>query len=131
MKTPKVIKEETILKRLDAIAQVADSDKAMSASDQYYIKELAARLKDMVKSLPSAEDEDPNCQICYWHDLRKDPDDLPDDDIMVRAHVETEGETVDFDCFRMDGRWFLDHEIGLEVSGVIAWTDITIFQKEE
>jgi len=130
MREPKVIKEETVLKRLDAIAQGADSDEAMSASDRIYIKTLTALLKDMVKSLPSAEDEDPNCQICYWHDLRKDPDDLPDDDILVRAHVENKGESLDLDCFVLDGRWYLDHEFGLQVDGVMAWTDIPIFDKE-
>lgn len=130
MKTPKVIKEETVIKRLDAIAQGAYENETLDGAIRTAAKELVAILKEMVKILPAAEDEDPNCQICYWHDLRKDPDDLPNDDILVRAHVENKGESLDLDCFVLDGRWYLDHEFGLQVDGVMAWTDIPIFDKE-
>lgn len=139
MKEPKVIKEETILARLQRVADEADKDVACKATDKICIKTFVALLKDMVKSLPAAEDEDPNCQVCYWHDLRKDPSDLPDQDVLVRCILRSEwdGDGVhEDDLYRADGKWMIDcgpwggdFQLDKETA-VIAWTHDPQFDKE-
>lgn len=134
---PKEIKEETVLAKLQGIADNAEMDPGCPEQDKTAVKMLVALLKDMVKGLPAAEDEDPNCQLVYWHDLRKDPTDLPDDNILVRCMVSRFGILEEHDLYCENGRWMHDCRpwgsdipVGADTT-VISWSHIPVFYDEE
>ena len=123
----RLIKEETILRKFEGIKNLADSDTSLSRTDRECLKEMLDRFCEIVQRLPEAEDEDPNIQVCVWHDLRKDPDDLPNDDILCWGHVA--GTDVEREVYHEAGVW-LNSSDGIQVD-VIAWTDMPAFQMEK
>ncbi|MBR6135571.1 MAG: hypothetical protein IKQ22_03705 [Clostridia bacterium] len=69
-----------------------------------------------------------------WHDLRKDPTDLPprmglgSEEVYVQ--YDTKGVT-DFACYRFDKNIWERSEDDEQAVGVIAWCEIPTFDKEE
>lgn len=61
-----------------------------------------------------------------WHDLHKDPEDLPDDEIRVECVTETRtGSRNHVFGYHSDGRWCC----GMN-SNVIAWRHIEPFEED-
>ncbi len=123
----KLIKEETILRKFEGIKTIADNDTSLSRTDRECLKGMIDSFCDIVKRLPDAEDEDPDVQVCYWHDLRKDPTDLPDDGVLCWGHVA--GTDVEREVHHEDRVW-LNSADGRRVN-VIAWTDMPVFLMED
>lgn len=68
-----------------------------------------------------------------WHDLRKDPNDLPEKmglgSVEVYVQYDTKGVT-DFACYRFDKNIWERSEDNEQAVGVIAWCEIPTFDKE-
>ena len=65
-----------------------------------------------------------------WHDLRKNPDDLPKKDERFLANVSISVMTQKniFACYYFDEKRWYSH--GLLINSPIAWHEIPIFERE-
>lgn len=131
----KVIKESTVLARLEFIKTKADEAQDVSDQDKEYLKGIIDAIGNIISRLPAADEEDPNLQICLWHDLRKHPDDMPDDDISCLVHIE--GYEIEPQAANIDGAWAFESQWGVQSilppadGKVIAWTDMPVFQEDQ
>ena len=64
-----------------------------------------------------------------WHDLRKNPDDLPKRDERFSTNVSiavmTQDNNFAFYCFD-DRKWYFQ---GVEIGNVVAWCEIPKFEE--
>ena len=68
-----------------------------------------------------------------WHDLRKNPKDLPEKMGLgsVEVYVAYEGGVTDFACYRFDKKCWERSEDEEEAVNVIAWREIPTFKENE
>jgi len=68
-----------------------------------------------------------------WHDLRKNPLDLPEKMGLgsVEVYVAYEGGVTDFACYRFDKKCWERSEDDEDAVNVIAWREIPLFKEIE
>ena len=65
-----------------------------------------------------------------WHDLRKDPNDLPNTDRNVWVKRESESECQIDNYYKDDKGWGIMFREGYCTDDVIAWCELPTFNKE-
>lgn len=68
-----------------------------------------------------------------WHDLRKNPNDLPEKigPISIEVYVAYECGVTDFACYRFDKKCWERSEDDEEAGNVIAWREVPLFKESK
>ena len=68
-----------------------------------------------------------------WHDLRKDPNDLPKDNCMVLVRFEKPAMKFSYFCHseKKFSAWNKEYGCNVQLHNVIAWCEIPQFNSEE
>ncbi len=68
----------------------------------------------------------------HWHDLRKNPNDLPEKMRLGsrEVYIEYKDGVTDFAYYRFDKKWWVRSENEELAENVIAWCKIPTFDKE-